>query len=201
MDPHLGKRRSDEASASNGSHASPGSHVPSDDPRSASGPLPDSARRERRSRRASGPTLVQALSSGWDHALELGDYVKSMIGVRRDRAMLEVRRKTTKIGMGVIAGLGLATIVIAASLRLVVGLSEGFAELFGGRPWLGDLAAAVLLLGGLAGGGAWYVSRREKKELEEHIEKYERNHREHRARHGRHVADPVPPNLGGAPRP
>ena len=60
---------------------------------------------------------------------------------------------------------------------------------------------AVLVLGGLAGGTALYRSRWEKKELEEHIEKYERHHREHRARHGRHVADPVPPNAGGAPRP
>ena len=190
-DPHLGKGRSDDASTSNGS---------CDDPRSGSSAFSRSARRRRRSE-VEGPTLAQALTSGWGHALELGDYVRSLIGVRRDRAMLEVRRKTTKVGVAVIGGLGVGTIVIAASLRLVVGLSEGLAALFGGRAWLGDLSAAVLLLGGLVGAGALYFSRWEKKELEKHIEKYERHHREHRERHGRHVGDPSPSNPGGAPRP
>lgn len=198
-DPHLGKPRSDEAVKSNGSFPSSGPQSPSEDPRSGPSHIHRSARRRRRS--GGGPSLTEALASAWGHALETGDYVRSLIGVRRDRAMLEVRRKTTKVGIVALAALGGGTIVIAASLRLVYGLSDGLAALFGGRGWAGDLGAAVLLLGALAGGCAFYLSRREKKELEEHIQKYERHHNEHRARHGRHVGDPSSPNPGGAPRP
>jgi len=162
---------------------------------------PRSARERRRSRIRTGPTFTEALGSGWKHALELGDYVRSMIGVRTDRAQLAFRRKATQAGITAVAALGLGTLVIAASVRLVHGLADGLALLFGGRAWLGEIATAVLVLGGLAGGTALYLSRWEKKELEKHIEKYERHHREHRERHGQHVGDPAPKNPGGAPRP
>ena len=55
--------------------------------------VPRSARERRRSRLRTGPTFTEALGSGWKHALELGDYVRSMIGVRTDRAQLAFRRK------------------------------------------------------------------------------------------------------------
>lgn len=198
-DPHLGTPRPDGEPTGNGSFGSPGPQGPSDDPRSGSSSIHRSERRRRRSR-ISGPTFSEALSSGWGHALELGDYVRSMIGVRGDRAALQLRRKTTQAGIAAVAALGVGTVVISASLRLVVGLSEGLAQAFG-RAWLGDLAAAVLLLGGLAGGTALYLSRWEKKELEKHLEKYERQHREHSARHGSHAGNPASSNPGGAARP
>lgn len=202
MDPHLGKRRSDEACAGNGTHGSSGSRTPSEEPRSGSDPLRRRyARGGRRDPGVPRPTLAQALASGWSHALELGDYVRSLLAVRKDRALLEVRRKTTKVGIFAFAAVGAGTIVIAASVRLVAGMSDGLAVLFGGRGWLGDLATAAVLLGGLAGAGALYLKRWEKKELEKQIEKYERHHREHRTRHGHHVADPSSPDAGGAPRP
>lgn len=198
-DPRFGTPRPKDAT--NGDHAFGGSE-PSGPPNgsgSGSSSIHRSARRKRRST-TSGPTFGEALASGWGHALGLGDYVRSLIGVRTDRAQLDLRRKVTKTGFAVVAGLGVGTVVIAASLRLVYGLSDGFAVLFGGRAWLGDLSAAVLLLGGLAGAGALYVSRWEKKELEKHIEKYERYHREHRALHGDHISDPPSPDTGRTPR-
>jgi hypothetical protein len=152
-DPRFGTPRSKETS--NGTHAfdESGPSGPSNGSGDGSSSLHRSSRRRPRSTK-SGPTFGEALTSGWGHALGLGDYVKSLIGVRTDRAQLNLRRKVTKTGFAIVAGLGGGTIVIAASLRLVYGLSDGFAVLFGGRPWLGDLSAAILLLGGLAGGAA-----------------------------------------------
>ena len=198
-DPRFGTPRSKETS--NGTHAfdESGPSGPSNGSGPGSSSIHRSPRRKHRSS-ASGPTFGEALASGWGHALALGDYVKSLVGVRTDRAQIQLRRKVTQAGFAVVAGLGVGTIVIAASLRLVYGLSDGLAVLFGGRPWLGDLSAAVLLLGGLAGACALYVSRWEKKELEKHIEKYERYHREHRAQHGSHVTDPPSPDFGRTPR-
>jgi hypothetical protein len=194
-DPRFGTPRSKDASI--GSDAFDGSEPlgPSNGSGSGSSSVHRSARRKRRST-TSGPTFGEALASGWGHALGLGDYVRSLIGVRTDRAQIQLRRKVTQTGFAVVAGLGVGTIVIAASLRLVYGLSDGLGVLFGGRPWLGDLSASVLLLGGLAGAAALYVSRWEKKELEKHIEKYDRYHREHRAQHGDHISDPPAPNPG-----
>jgi hypothetical protein len=131
--------------------------------------------------------------------LAFGDYARTLIQTRADRAALEMRRKATKIGVLSIVAVGAATIVIAASLRVVAGLSDGLARLFGKGAWLGDLVAGVLLLGGLAAGVAIAISRRERKELEKHLEKYEHQHSEHRRRHGDFVGDPPPANARGAP--
>lgn len=197
-DPHLGKPPSNGAPDPKGSPESPsfGSASPTD----GSGPGRSSIprRRLRRGSRArdaggdAGPTIAEAASSGWRHALELGDYVRDLVGVRADRAATDFRRKITKVGVIAIAGVGAGVVVISASLRFVAGVADGLAILFGGRGWLGDLAAGVVLLGGLAAGIALFLSARERKELEEHIEKYERQHREHRARHGHFVGDPSP---------
>lgn len=146
--------------------------------------------RRRRRRSGTGPSLLQALTAGWRRTLEVGDYARSLVGVHADRASHAAQRATMRTAIAAVAALGVGTIVVAASLRLVVGASDGLARLFGGRAWLGDLSAAVLLLGGLALAARIYMSRRERKELEEHLEKYERRHREHRARHGHFVGDP-----------
>ena len=201
-DPHFGKPPSNGTPDPNGSAASFGSASPTGDsgsgPPSSNGPKP--SRRKRRSM-TSGPSLAEAAASGWQHALELGDYARSLIGIRADRAAIDVRRKITKVAIAAVAAFGLGAVVISAAVRFVSGTSEGLALLFGKRAWLGDLGAAVLILGGLAAGGAAFLSRREKKELEEHLEKYENQHREHRARHGHFVGDAAPADPRGAPRP
>ena len=99
-----------------------------------------------------------------------------------------------------IAAVGVVTIVIAGSLRVVAGLSEGFARLFGQGGWLGDLAAGIVLLGGLAATVAFAISRQERKELEKHLEKYEHHHSEHRRKHGHFVGDAPSADPRGAPR-
>lgn len=200
-DPHLGKPPSNGSSDSDGPNAPHGSASPAE---SGSGPSASSsngggARRRHRSTR-SGPSFVEAAASGWRHALALGDYARTLVQVRVDRAALEMRRKATKIGVLSIVAVGAATIVIAGSLRVVSGASEGFARLFGQGAWLGDLVAGVVLLGGLAAVVAFAVNRRERKELEQQLEKYEHHHSEHRRRHGRFVGDPSPADPRGTPR-
>jgi hypothetical protein len=202
-DPHLGKPPSNGSPDPYGSSDSPS--FGSANPTESSGPGPSSIRRRRNGRKSrrtadDGPTLAETAVSGWRHALEFGDYVRTLITTRADRAAAAARKKFTKIGVVAIAAIGAIVIVISASLRFVSGVANGLAVLFEGRAWLGDLAAGLLILGGLAAATAIYLSTREKKELEEHLEKYERHHREHRARHGHFVGDPSPEDTRRAPR-
>ena len=199
-DPHLGRPTEPHSNGTPdayGSSPPPGSASPAE---SGSGPSstphrgPKRSPRRRRVNSSSGPTLAEAAASGWRHVLELGDYVRSLLAARADRAATEMRRKLTKIAIALIAALAAAGIIISASLKLVAGTAEGLALLFGRGAWLGDLAAGILFLGIAALGCALVVSRREKKELEKHLQKYEAHHREHRARHGSFVGDRPPPH-------
>ncbi len=161
-------------------------------PASSSGPAPGRRERRRRAQRAApdcGPTLSQSAAGAWKQLLALGDYFQSLIGVQADRAATEVRRRATHLAIAAVVAVPLATILIASALRVVNGLAGGFARLFAGRAWLGDLLAGLVLLGALAGAGALLVARRERKELQKLQEKYEHQHREHRQRFEPPAAD------------
>ena len=133
-DPHLGKPPSNGAPDPHGSSDPPSGSA---SPTESSGPGRSSVRRRRNGRRPrqddSGPTLAETAASGWRHAIEFGDYVRSLITARADRAAAAARRKFTKVGIVAIAGVGAAVIVISASLRFVSGVADGLAVLFGGR--------------------------------------------------------------------
>ena len=154
-------------------------------------------RRDRR-RPSPGQSRGDSLANAWDHALEVVDRVRALIAVRADRAALELQRKLVRAGLIFVAAIAVATMLISASLRTIDGLANGLAELFG-HPWLGNLAAGVLVLGGLAGIGALGMRRWEKKELEERIQKYERLHEERRARRRRRAPAPTTADGGTAP--
>jgi hypothetical protein len=88
-----------------------------------------------------------------------------------------------------VAILGAAGAVVAAVTMISRGMAEGLTQLFGNRPWLGNLAAGVLLLSctGLAVGG--WVHWWNKTSRDRTIHKYEQRKRQQQAKHGRSVSE------------
>jgi hypothetical protein len=142
-----------------------------------------------------GSGLVQVL---FRFVEEIVGSASTLIEVQTDRIKLSVQRKMVQAAVGAAAALCLALWLGAAALATVRGICGGFASLWGGRVWLGDLAGGVLALT-LAGGAiALYLRVSERRELERLEHKYERI----RSKQD-HSQDPpaTAPDRGAAARP
>lgn len=129
---------------------------------------------------------------GWAvfrHASEAKDYFATLLKVRGDQAAAAFRRRATNIALGAIAGIAIITFAIASIVVFVRGVTGGFAALFDGRAWLGDLVGGIVLIGALAAaiGGFLVISARTRFARLER--KYQQIHEDHRAEHGRHILD------------
>jgi hypothetical protein len=90
------------------------------------------------------------------------DALQRLLAVQTDRAQLAIRRRVQLAVVGSLVALAAGTAMIAATIALVRGMAQGLTVLFGGREWLGSIAAAVLcfaLVGGAAGLGLWQWNR------------------------------------------
>jgi uncharacterized membrane protein len=97
-----------------------------------------------------GDEKVDPLESAFANLCAIGENMRRLLVLRAERRRLRIRK-------WILAGITLALVlialiplVIAGVNRLVTGMAEGFASLFGGRSWLGDLTTGVVILGGLA---------------------------------------------------
>jgi lysylphosphatidylglycerol synthetase-like protein (DUF2156 family) len=115
-------------------------------------------------------------------------YFLHYVAARSGSVSARIKRGILLAGLGIV-GLfaGLTAIAVAVGLA-IFGIAHGLAEAFGGRLWLGELAAGlgVLILFGLAASLAiryWLnLSLRKAKE------NYERRRIQERVRYGRDVA-------------
>jgi hypothetical protein len=175
-----------EAEIGDGSPGSARHGAPSGSSRTP--PLTPEERRVRRAARKRnggrgeerGPSLADLVENVWLHVQELGDHMRVLVGVRADRAALELWRKALRLSLASVGAVAIATLLIAAALRFVDGLAGGLTALYAGRAWLGDLTAGVLLIGLLGAGAYAFVARWERNELAKHVEKYERLRRARR---------------------
>lgn len=126
--------------------------------------------------------------------------VDGLISVHVDRAKLSMRRTIVSATIGVGAVITATFGACAAVLALVRGTCGGFAELWGGREWTGDLAGGVLVLALLAGGVALALRISARSELARLKAKYERKHPrdEHDTEQGAGDGRGVP-RSGGSP--
>ena len=148
-------------------------------------------------RARSSPESERARTGGPDEAWaaiiarigELREYAGYYVAANVDRLRLIGRSALMWGILGVVIGAIGVSIVIAASVMLVVSLSTGLGQLLDGRIWLGQLivSAAILLF---ASGGVWlalWISLRKYQRML--IQKYERRKQEERTEYGTDVEE------------
>jgi hypothetical protein len=118
---------------------------------------------------------------------ELREYAGYYVAANIDRLRLTGRTALTWSILGIVLGLVAVSIVAAASVLLIVSLSTGVAQLFGGRIWVGQLVVSTVILLA-ASGGVWFVLRRSlRKYHRELVTKYERRREQERTEYGTDV--------------
>jgi hypothetical protein len=98
--------------------------------------------------------------------------VRTLLDLRAERARMRARRMLERVRNELCIAALLLVAVVAGALFVVIGAVGGLRALFADQPWLGELAAGVLLLG--AAGATMLVRslRREREELHRLEEKY-----------------------------
>jgi membrane protein implicated in regulation of membrane protease activity len=118
---------------------------------------------------------------------ELKEYVSYLIAAKIDAYKLMMLNAAVYGALGVIGLLAGAALVVTAVALTCIGVAEGLAALFGGRPWLGNLVTGVLLLGAVATAalvGLKFLSRQSRQRT---LKKYAARQQQQRARFGEDV--------------
>ena len=116
------------------------------------------------------PGVFEVLSR---FAEELLGSANGLLEVKTDRIRLSVRRTIVKVALASAAAVCAALWLGAAALAALRGLCGGFAALWGGREWLGDLCGGVLALALGAGVAALLLKLDARRELIRLEAKYE----------------------------
>jgi hypothetical protein len=90
-----------------------------------------------------------------------------------DRLKASVRKLAVTAALGVLAGVVAVAVLATAAVLLVTGIAGGLGTLFGAA-WLGQLVAAVVVLGGIAAAGAIVLGRARQKRMRALVERYAR---------------------------
>jgi hypothetical protein len=77
---------------------------------------------------------------------ELFQYVLYYLTAKADVLKVQMIRRLVVLATLAVAGLAVAVAIVTAVVLLCLGISDGFAALFGHR-WIGELVTALLLLG------------------------------------------------------
>jgi hypothetical protein len=81
---------------------------------------------------------------------EAAEHLRVLAGVRSDRARLRVRRTIQRARRRILVWIALGAFALCGAALLAIGLAGALSAAFGDRPWLGQLTAGVVLLGGVA---------------------------------------------------
>ena len=134
--------------------------------------------------------LTETLDDAIDDLVEMGEYAKVLLAVRRDRARLRMRRFKAKLALGSTAALAGGAVMVTAGVLTVVGIARGLSLVL--PQWLAELLTGVGILGAIVAAVVIALRSAERKEFEQKKAEYERRQNEHRARFGHHVAGEAP---------
>jgi hypothetical protein len=134
--------------------------------------------------------LSETLDHAIDDLVEMGEYAKALLAVRRDRAGLRMRRFKAKLALGSTAALAGVAVMITAGVMSVVGIARGLSLVL--PQWLAELVTGAGILAGAVAAVLLALRSAERRDLERKKDEYERRHDEHRARFGHHVAGKAP---------
>lgn len=77
---------------------------------------------------------------------ELREFAAYYVAARVDALKVAARKIGILAGLGLLGGVGAATVVVVSVVLLLRGIAGAFAEIFPAHPWIGDLITAVIFL-------------------------------------------------------
>jgi hypothetical protein len=99
--------------------------------------------------------------------------IRTLFAVHTDRAQLAIRRRV-QLAILALAGVFAGSTALVYSVYLVIrGTMLGFAELFGGRAWLGSLVTGLVILGAVGGALLLALRRWDRNQLKKQEAKYD----------------------------
>lgn len=120
---------------------------------------------------------------------ELREFAAYYVAAKVDALKVTARQIGIFAGLGVLGGVGAATVVVVSVVLLLRGIAGAFAEIFPAHPWIGDLITAVIFLAIPVIAiliGMRILTRTFKTST---VHKYERRQSEQRQQFGRSVRD------------
>ena len=135
------------------------------------------------------PTPPEALRLLQQQVGELQAYVAHFVSAKIDGLILSARQLALWAALGVVGLIAAVGLVGTAVVLVLVGAADGFAQLFGGRWWLGALVVGggilvLLALGIFIGMRTWQSRWRQQK-----VQQYDERQLQQHATFGHSVAD------------
>jgi hypothetical protein len=120
---------------------------------------------------------------------ELNEYVRFYVSAKLDGLKQSLRSLLAAAALGLIAFVAVIVVLAVGVSALVTGLAEALTVLLGGQAWAGNLLAGLLVVGGVAGGIYFAISKFKRAFEERMVMKYEERQASQQARFGRKVSD------------
>jgi hypothetical protein len=92
------------------------------------------------------PPPAEAIGEAFSRLAELKEFAAYYAAARLDAWKASARNMGIYAGLGLLALVAAAALVVTAVVLLLRGISGAFAQLFSGHPWLGDVITSVLFL-------------------------------------------------------
>lgn len=143
---------------------------------------------------------VEAFHRIKDDAAELKEYAGYYLTAKIDGWRRTVRNLGLYAGLGVLGLIAGGAIIATAAGLIIVGFAAGLGRLFGGRYWLGDIVAGVVVLAIIAG-AVWYMMNKLTGTWKSQtVKKYEERKQSQRERFGHDIDERAAQGPGGASR-
>lgn len=104
----------------------------------------------------------------------IGESLKTLAAIRKDRAQLAFRRRKQDLIVAVVAGIAGATALVYAVILLVGGVAAGMRRWIATAPWAGDVVTALLVLGLVASALALLFRAENRRSFEDARARYAR---------------------------
>lgn len=89
---------------------------------------------------------ADALRDAMGRLAELREFVAYYVAAKVDAIKVTIRQIGIYAGLGLLAAVMGATVVVVSVVLLLRGIAGAFAEIFPTHPWIGDLITAVIFL-------------------------------------------------------
>jgi hypothetical protein len=132
---------------------------------------------------------AEALHDAMSRLGEVKEFVSYYIAARLDALRASIRQAGIYAGLGIIAAIGAATVVVVSVVLLLLGIAGAWNELFPAHPWIGYLITAVIFLALPVIGALVGLSILKRTFKASTVQKYENRQHEQRQQYGRSVRD------------